>query len=913
MDTKTDSPVPCFSAYLSRFRLWAVAALLLLSLMMIGLALPSEKDTTQIFMIGDSTMADKPLLDNPERGWGQLLPLSFTDEVVIRNHAVNGRSTRSFIDEKRWDAVMKQLRRDDWVMIQFGHNDQKKEDPARYAAPQSDYKNNLARFISDTRSKGAHPILLTPVMRRRFDEQGKFFDTHGEYPDAVRALAKELSVPLIDLHKSSKKLIEQAGSEKSKEFFLWIAPGKYQSLPEGKKDDTHFSEFGALKMAWLVVEELRQMDLPLARFLKNQAVNPEAQTITVQVDKPGASISGRQFGIFFEDINFGADGGIYAELIKNRSFEFPEALMGWSPVSGNSSGSMKVSQHDKAANNRHYLRVTTDPSGKGFGFANSGFRGIGVRQSATYDFSVQARNAEPGSVNLRLALVSAEGKTLASAVIKNISGNWKTYSASLRATVADNKAQLQIVVESRGGKSATVDLDMISLFPRETWRGRSNGLRSDLVQLLADLKPGFVRFPGGCIVEGRELETRYQWKTTIGDVAERKLIVNRWNTEFKHKPAPDYYQSFGLGFYEYFLLSEDIGAEPLPIINCGMACQFNTNELAPMDQLDPYIQDALDLIEFANGSIVTKWGRKRAELGHPAPFNLKMIGIGNEQWGPQYIERYEQFARVLKAKYPNVKLVSSAGPAPEGELFNFLWPKLRALNADLVDEHYYQRPDWFLKNSGRYDRYDRNGPKVFAGEYAAQSSGVAKPDNRNNWECALSEAAFITGLERNADIVELSSYAPLFGHVDAWQWTPNLIWFDNVRSFGTPNYYVQKLFSNHQGNRILPVQINGSAQNGQALIYASAVRDERSGEVIVKLVNARNAASEVSISLAGGNLTGKPGKAFVLASNNLKSENTLNESKAVAPMERSLEIRGTQFSYSLPAQSMVVLRMPCTR
>ena len=210
---------------------------------------------------------------------------------------------------------------------------------------------------------------------------------------------------------------------------------------------------------------------------------------------------------------------------------------------------------------------------------------------------------------------------------------------------------------------------MVSLFPQKTWKNRPNGLRADLVQLLADLKPGFVRFPGGCIVEGRYLSTRYQWKTTIGKPEERKLIINRWNDEFKHRPAPDYFQSFGLGFFEYFQLCEDIGAEPLPILNCGMACQFNSGELVPLDQLDPYIQDALDLIEFANGPATSTWGAKRAEMGHPKPFNMKLLGVGNEQWGPQYIERYERFAKVLKAKHPEIKLISSAGPSPDDDRF----------------------------------------------------------------------------------------------------------------------------------------------------------------------------------------------------------------------------------------------------
>ena len=396
---------------------------------------------------------------------------------------------------------------------------------------------------------------------------------------------------------------------------------------------------------------------------------------------------------------------------------------------------------------------------------------------------------------MRIELVDASGKVLGGAQVTPSGKQWKKYSVSIVANSTEPKAKLNIWFEGKG----TLDLDMISLFPSDTWKNRENGLRADLVQLLADMKPGFLRFPGGCIVEGRDLATRYQWKKTVGQVEDRELMINRWNTEFAHRPAPDYFQSFGLGFFEYFQLAEDIGAEPLPILSCGMACQFNTAEVVPMDQLDPYIQDALDLIEFANGEVNTPWGSVRNSMGHPAKFNLKMIGVGNEQWGPQYIERYQAFVKAIKAKYPSIKIVTSNGPFPEGELFEYADKELRSMNADIIDEHYYNKPEWFLKNSTRYDQYDRKGPKIFAGEYAAQSVATVSPDNKNNWQCALAEAAFMTGLERNAEVVTMCSYAPLFAHSEGWQWTPDLIWFDNLKSYGTPNYYVQKLFSLNKG------------------------------------------------------------------------------------------------------------------
>jgi alpha-L-arabinofuranosidase len=311
----------------------------------------------------------------------------------------------------------------------------------------------------------------------------------------------------------------------------------------------------------------------------------------------------------------------------------------------------------------------------------------------------------------------------------------------LRAAATDPKAHLEIIMKGAG----QVDLDLVSVFPKHTWKDRPGGLRADMVQMLADLKPGFMRFPGGCIVEGHYLTNRYQWKNTIGLPEDRKLLMNRWNDEFKHRSAPDYFQSFGLGFFEFFQVCEDIGAEPLPILNCGMACQFNSAELAPVDQLDPYIQDALDLIEFSNGSSTSPWGARRVAMGHRAPFHMKLLGVGNEQWGPQYLERYERFAKVLKAKYPDIQLISSAGPSPADDRFKFAWPKLRELNADIVDEHCYAAPSWFLQNTHRYDHYDRSGPKVFMGEYAAQSVATVSPKNRNDLECALAEAAYMTG------------------------------------------------------------------------------------------------------------------------------------------------------------------------
>ncbi|HKZ38561.1 MAG TPA: alpha-L-arabinofuranosidase C-terminal domain-containing protein, partial [Chryseolinea sp.] len=513
--------------------------------------------------------------------------------------------------------------------------------------------------------------------------------------------------------------------------------------------------------------------------------------LTVQTDKPIAAVQPTMWGIFFEDINFGADGGLYAELVKNRSFEFSQPLMGWKEqkfdkfsLNKESGFTSIINRGEEETSSPRYARVSVNAD-KGYGLTNEGFRGMGIKKDMQYNFSVLLKQHEGSTTKLRVELVDSKGNVLGETTISPTENNWKEYAASFKASATEPKAILNIWFEGKG----IIDMDMVSLFPQDTWKQRPKGLRADLVQLLADMKPGFLRFPGGCIVEGRELATRYQWKKTVGKIDERDFLVNRWNTEFNHRPAPDYFQSFGLGFFEYFQLSEDIGAEPLPILSCGMACQFNTAELVPLEELDPYVQDALDLIEFANGQATTQWGKLRAELGHPDPFDLKFIGVGNEQWGPEYISRYKIFANAIKEKYPNIVIVSSVGPFPEGELFDYAAKELKELNAEIVDEHYYRDPDWFFQNSNRYDNYDRSGPKIFAGEYAAQSVATVSPDNKNNWKCALSEAAFMTGLERNADVVHMASYAPLFAHAEGWQWTPDLIWFDNLRSYGTPNYY----------------------------------------------------------------------------------------------------------------------------
>ena len=630
--------------------------------------------------------------------------------------------------------------------------------------------------------------------------------------------------------------------------------------------------------------------------------------ISVKINQKLNPVPAAMWGIFFEDINFAADGGIYAELVKNRSFSFNDPMMGWKWLKkgeGDGEGRLYNSGNLMLPNKR-YVRLQSTVENGAFGLSNEGFRGIGVKKDAEYRLTVTARNGDSNTAaNLVVELADATGKVLAESAITGIPKEWKKFEVILKPVITDSQAHLNVVVKGKG----LIEIETVSLFPVDTWKGRKNGLRHDLVQLLADMKPGFVRFPGGCIVEGRELATRYQWKKTVGDPEARELIVNRWNTEFKHRLTPDYFQSFGLGFFEYFLLAEDIGAEPLPILNCGMACQYNTGELTAPENLYPFIQDALDLIEFANGAVTTQWGKLRASMGHPEPFNLKMMGIGNEQWGPQYIERLKSFNTVLKAKHPEIKLITSAGPAPEGDKFSYLWGELNQLNVDFVDEHYYQSPSWFLNNAGRYDAYNRKGPKVFAGEYAAHSKGETDPVSRNNWESALAEAAFMTGLERNCDVVQMCSYAPLLAHKDAWQWNPDLIWFDNLKAVATPNYYVQKIFATNKGSYTVPILIDNGFISGKDSLYATAAVDESSKELILKLVNVSQKSVPLKFVFSGGSVKNQTAAMEVLKSNELTAYNSFLSPVALVTMVKNINVTGKSLVITLDGQSVNVLRI----
>lgn len=638
-------------------------------------------------------------------------------------------------------------------------------------------------------------------------------------------------------------------------------------------------------------------------------LSAQTNEMVIQTKKLGAEIQSTMYGLFFEDINYAADGGLYAELVKNRSFEFPQNLMGWSTF-----GNVSLQNDGPFERNPHYVRLAdAGHAHKRTGLQNEGFFGMGVKQGEKYRFTVWARLPQGEKESkIRVELMKAnsmgESQVLAAQNLTINSTEWKKYELQLTPSITEAKAELRIFLAS----DATVDLEHISLFPVDTFNGHENGLRKDLAQALADIKPGVFRFPGGCIVEGTDLETRYDWKKSVGAVENRPLNENRWHYTFQHRFFPDYYQSYGLGFYEYFLLSEEIGAEPLPVLSCGLSCQFqNEDEHAhvPVGELDCYIQDALDLIEFANGDATTTWGQLRAQMGHPAPFNLKFIGIGNEQWGSEYPERLEPFVKAIRKAYPDMKIIGSSGPDSEGKQFEYLWPEMKKLKVDLVDEHFYRPEEWFLAQGARYDNYDRKGPKVFAGEYACHGRGK----KWNHYNAAILEAAFMTGLERNADIVHMATYAPLFAHVDGWQWRPDMIWFDNLASVRTVSYYVQQLYAMNKGSHTLPLTMNKqnvTGADGQNGLFASAVWEQADNTYIVKVVNTSAQAQPITLKFEGMKKTDylTDGVCVKLQSTDLYAENTVDVPNTVLPRESKVLIDGNSFTAQLEAHTFALYK-----
>jgi len=601
------------------------------------------------------------------------------------------------------------------------------------------------------------------------------------------------------------------------------------------------------------------------------------------------AISPDLFGIFFEDLNYAADGGLYAEMVQNRSFEYSPSDVdlpkkgpsGWHPFTawemrkdGNAIGRLSLeSQEPIHPNNSHYARLTVTTTGRtGCGIANTGYDGMTLNRGEQYRFSAFLRCQ---SMQMCVRLVEAD-KVLAEQTIDVKTNGWQRFETTLTPTDSADNARLELRFTTRG----TVDIDMVSLFPTETFKNRENGLRRDLAETIADLRPAFVRFPGGCLAHGDGLENIYRWKQTIGPIEQRKEDYNIWN----------YHQTFGLGYHELLCFCEDIGAKPLPVLAAGVSCQNSARERGtgqqaiPMDEMDEYVQDVLDLIEYCNGSVTSRWGSERAKNGHPKPFNLEYIGIGNEDnITKAFEERFEMIYKAVKARYPEIKVVGTSGPDAGGADFDNGWKVARRLSIDLVDEHYYKAPQWFLDNLQRYDSYDRNGPKVYLGEYASRGNRLFN---------AIAEAAYMTAMERNGDVVSLSSYAPLLSRVGHTQWKPDMIFFDKRSVMPSVNYHVQRLFSRNSGDTYWSGIVSGTET-------VSCVEDSKSGDVILKLVNATYAEQSARIDLSP--LRRLPKRATVT---------TLTGDREAEQAEPTTTERkfGKRFDYTLPPFSLTIIR-----
>lgn len=650
-----------------------------------------------------------------------------------------------------------------------------------------------------------------------------------------------------------------------------------------------------------------------ALLAATSAVYAESVELTVQAGESGKAISPQLIGAFFEDLNYAADGGLYAELVQNRSFEYsPTERPDWHPLKfwelqqrGGGNGSIEVANMRPIhRNNPHYALLTVRTPGDGVGIANSGFGGIPLTAGEYYEASFWAYqafmgqmwgrgdNSQPMPVTVRLETQS--GDVLAESSLEIQGRAWTRFSTTFVAprTVAD--ARLVLLAHDRGG----ICLDMISLFPRKTFRNRPNGLRADLAQAIADIKPKFVRFPGGCLVHGQGIHQYYDWKDSIGPVEQRRSGRNSWG----------YSQTRGFGYFEFFQFCEDIGAQPLPVVTAGVCCQHagsspgRGQEGLPLDEMPGYIQDVLDLIEWANGPATSKWGAKRAAAGHPEPFGLKYLGVGNEDAiTPIFRERFQMIYDTIKETHPEIVVIGTTGPFAAGEDYDNGWAFAREIGLEMVDEHYYVTPQWFWDNLKRYDAYDRMSSKVYVGEYAAHDRG-----RRNTLRSAIAEAAGLTSFERNGDVVWFASYAPLLARRGHTQWEPDLIYFDSTNVFLTANYYVQQIFGLNCGDHYLETTLN--ADHSKTLA-ASSVIDSESGDLIVKIVNGAEEPVAIDIRLAGlpSDVSMKAVKT-VLTGPDADAVNKDGEPPVVKP-ENSTETIKPNFAYFAPAHSLTVFRV----
>lgn len=657
--------------------------------------------------------------------------------------------------------------------------------------------------------------------------------------------------------------------------------------------------------------------LTLLAAASDGAAEPAAP-LHIDAAAPGTAISPDLFGIFFEDINYAADGGLYAELVQNRSFEYQAIeqtawtqLAYWEFVGrGGGEGSLVVAaSRPLHANNPHYAVVDVPTAGDGAGIRNPGFDGIAVEAGKTYDVSMFVRQLyvdrrwggrpigddEPFEIFARLE--DKQGQSLGETKLTYTGADWQRIAGEIVAERTVDDARLWVYTKQAGG----IALDVVSLFPRETFKDRSNGLRKDLAATLAALHPRFIRFPGGCLVHGDGLPNMYRWKDTIGPIHERKEQANIWR----------YHQSVGLGYFEYFQFCEDIGAKPLPVVPAAVSCQ-NSGHTAgagqdgiPLDEMQAYVQEVLDLIEWANGPADSHWGAKRAAAGHPEPFGLEYLGVGNEdRITPAFEERFRMIYAAIQEKHPEITVIGTVGPFPDGEDYDEGWRIANELHVPMVDEHYYRPPEWFLDNLHRYDDFNRARSAVYLGEYAAHDRG-----RRTTLRSALAEAAYMTHLERNGDVVRLSSYAPLLGKRGRCQWNPDLIYFTNTDVYPTINYYVQQLFGQNAGDELLPAELTPPAgEDGLLPVATSVVRDANNGDVIVKIVNYGGAAQPLAIELAGAERLAEDATLLLLAGE-ADAVNDFDTREPLVPQESTLSV-GAAFDYEAPANSLSVIRIP---
>ncbi|TDD94746.1 alpha-L-arabinofuranosidase [Flavobacterium cellulosilyticum] len=630
------------------------------------------------------------------------------------------------------------------------------------------------------------------------------------------------------------------------------------------------------------------------RFANLKPVNAK---FSLDVSK-SKKISTTLVGIFFEDLNYAADGGLYAELVQNRDFEYKISDTKGRDASWTSTkawtlkGENATLTIDSIApihpNNPHYAKLSIAKVGAAL--VNEGFDGIVMKAGEKYDFSLFARIPEGKAGKLLVRLVDKNGTIYGETTTPNMTTNWRNYKSVITAKKSVVDAHLEIIPQT----TATIHLDLISLFPQKTFKEHKNGLRADLAQTLADLQPKFMRFPGGCVAHGDGIANIYNWKNTIGPLEARTPMRNIWG----------YHQTVGLGYFEYFQFSEDMGAEPLPVIAAGVPCQNSSvggpgqQGGIPMCDMDNYVQDILDLVEYANGAVTTKWGKKRAEAGHPKPFNLKYVGIGNEDLITDiFEERFTMIFKAMKEKHPEITVIGTVGPNFEGTDYQEGWDIASKLGVPMVDEHYYQSPAWFIYNQEYYDQYDRSKSKVYLGEYAAHL-----PGRPNNIETALAEALYLTSVERNGDVVSMASYAPLLAKDKHTQWNPDLIYFNNTEVRPTVGYEVQKLYGENAGDQYIPTEISlsNNQENVKNRIAISVVRDTKSNDLIVKMVNMLPVTVNASVALKDGNFGNSETIKTVL-------KGTPNDKNAKPVVSKGIATELN--SVSLPAYSFTVYRI----